>query len=204
MGEKGEEVHSSWTKCVSASLNVTSKCCRWNLCNVRLSYCVPSIVLWCLHQASLEIYSWCTAAHSFRHAGVEKHECENTRCKLLKESTTMQRSERGMGSRHSLERQIWLQPLMRPPFSRANWFSFKRALQSSVEHLSSLFTVYVKQPIACSLKNRKNTMFSRTRTAGVMRNQVMFFVECNILRRLKQNSRWRSFSLVCFTQSECV
>lgn len=111
MGKKGEEVHSSWTKCVSASLNVTSKCCRRNLCNVRLSYCVPSIVLWCLHQASLEIYSWCTAAHSFRHAGVEKHECENTRCKLLKESTTMQRSERGMGSRHSLERQIWLQPL---------------------------------------------------------------------------------------------
>lgn len=34
---------------------------------------------------------------------------------------------------------------MRPTFSGANWVSFKCAFQSSVEHLSSLFTVYVKQ-----------------------------------------------------------
>lgn len=111
MGKRRKAVHRSWAKCASASLNVTSKCCRRNLCIVRLSDCVRSIVLWCLHQASLEIYSWCTAAHSFRHAGLEKHECENTRCKLLKERTTMQRSERGMGSRCSLKRQIWSQPL---------------------------------------------------------------------------------------------
>lgn len=100
--KKREKVHSSRAKCVSASVNVRSKCCRRNLCFVRLSYCVRSIVLWCLHQASLEIYSWCTAAHSFRHAGLEKHECENTRCKLLNESNNAK--ERARNGAHAVAR----------------------------------------------------------------------------------------------------
>lgn len=50
------------------------------------------------------------------------------------------------GSRCSPKRQIFVAAFkMRPTFSRANWVSFKCAFQSSVEHLSSLFTVYVKQ-----------------------------------------------------------
>lgn len=47
-------------------------------------------VSWCLHQASLEIYSLLTAAHSLRNAGVntvEKHKCADTYCKLLNENT---------------------------------------------------------------------------------------------------------------------